>query len=591
MGKRLGLIIGINNYQDAAFRPLQFAENDARALAQWLVNTQGGKWSPADVQHVQGTHATRELLEALLMHHCINTVAPDDSILIYFAGHAFVDERSGDGYLACTNTFYQDPSTALHLPSLARHILARSRAAHILIILDCMHTGSAWQMRSATSHDYRPLLASTLPNIPEQQNNRLFLCSSRGNEQLPEQGERGLGVFMYRSILGLCGPANDPSTGTITLHQLHTFLSTSLSAQYAPTLFGQERTPFTLTGDLPINLTPQPPFQTQTATPFSPSTGPYATSTAPTGVPPQTHATATLTQQTAPRNTSGLTSVGTTEQQCKILLEQAQQAVRMQHPVEALAITNQVLQIQPQATTALLLKGQLLGTLGHFQEALVVVEQLTQLEPYNALIWSLRAVLLSNIGQYQPAFAAIQHAIELDAKNTESYTIKNTIMAAMATAQASGSMQAQAFSQTTTPPKENGRSFLLGFLVQFTGVVLGLAGGGILIFSHLPTLLGLLLLSLGLALLCVNAARGAYRYGFSRMFLTLLFSLITAALLGSVLYKPLQSRIFAAIGNHPNLFVPFIFTGGWLLLAAILPFVLASGGLIVGIVRGVRKHR
>ncbi len=594
MGRRLGLIVGINNYQDTTFQSLQFAENDARALAQWLVNAQGGKWSPADVQHVQGIHATRELLESLLMHHCITTVAPDDMILLYFAGHAFIDERTGDGYLACNNTLYRDSSTALHLPSLARHILARSRAAQILVILDCVQTGPVWHMRRSTPTDYQPLLASALTQIPGQQNSRLFLCSARGDAQRAEQGERGLGLFMYRSILGLCGPASDPASGTITLRSLYTFLSSSLGAQHMPSLLGHERTPITLTGELATSFAPQSFSQLPQTGPFMTATGPYTAPTASTGSS-QT-ATATMAQQTAPRNTSGLTSAAIVgqhlQQQSAAILEQAQQAARMQDFYRAFTLANQVLQINPQETAALLLKGQLLGTQGQFQEALAIVEQLVQLEPQNASVWSLRAVLLNNLGQHQPAFSAIQRAIELDGNNSEYYTIKNTIMTTMATMQASGSMKAQQGpSVSATPPKENSRSFLLGLLVQVGGLVLGAIGVSLLLFSHLPTLLDLLFLSLGLSLLCVNAARGAYRYGFSRVVLTTLLSLITGALVGSVLYKPLQTRIFAAIGNHPNLFVPLIFTGAWLLLAAALPFLLGLGGLLVGSIYGVRKRR
>ncbi|GCE16361.1 hypothetical protein KDK_01610 [Dictyobacter kobayashii] len=44
--RHIGLIIGVNQYQDSAFRPLQFAENDARALAQWLVNNKGANGLP-----------------------------------------------------------------------------------------------------------------------------------------------------------------------------------------------------------------------------------------------------------------------------------------------------------------------------------------------------------------------------------------------------------------------------------------------------------------------------------------------------------------------------------------------------------------
>src|SRR5260370_40696316 len=63
MGRRLGLIIGVNKYQEAAFRPLKLAETDARVLAQWLVNAQGGKWSAAEEHLILGAQAKRELLD------------------------------------------------------------------------------------------------------------------------------------------------------------------------------------------------------------------------------------------------------------------------------------------------------------------------------------------------------------------------------------------------------------------------------------------------------------------------------------------------------------------------------------------------
>jgi len=64
--RKLGLIVGVNHYQDSTFRPLRFAEHDAKALAQWFVNAKGGKWNPPDLQLVQGQHVTKELVESLL---------------------------------------------------------------------------------------------------------------------------------------------------------------------------------------------------------------------------------------------------------------------------------------------------------------------------------------------------------------------------------------------------------------------------------------------------------------------------------------------------------------------------------------------
>src|SRR5437868_5396878 len=115
MGRRLGLILGINQYQDATFRRLQFAETDARALAQWLVNTRGGNWAPADLQLVLGAQATRELTVSLISQVCLDVAEPGDLVFIYFAGHASLDVTSGEGYLALANTRYQNPTTELHL--------------------------------------------------------------------------------------------------------------------------------------------------------------------------------------------------------------------------------------------------------------------------------------------------------------------------------------------------------------------------------------------------------------------------------------------------------------------------------------------
>src|SRR5436305_15120118 len=98
MARRLGLVIGVNSYQDTAFQPLQYAETDARGLAQWLVNTKGGNWAPADVQLVQGAYATSELIESLAIQMCVNNVGPGDLVFVYFAGHAFLDEVTGEGY-------------------------------------------------------------------------------------------------------------------------------------------------------------------------------------------------------------------------------------------------------------------------------------------------------------------------------------------------------------------------------------------------------------------------------------------------------------------------------------------------------------
>ncbi|HVB24844.1 MAG TPA: tetratricopeptide repeat protein [Ktedonobacteraceae bacterium] len=593
MGRRLGLIIGVNSYADAAFQPLQFAEMDARAIAQWLVNTKGGNWSPADVQHIQGSLATRDLVETLITQMCVNIARPGDTVFIYFAGHAFLDETNGEGYLALANTQYRQPATGLHLFSLARQAMANSRASHVVCILDCFQTGAAWGRLRSSHFDSKPLLGSSLLNALQQTDNRLFLCSCRGNEYGAEVGEKNLGLLTYRTIVGLSGPAADPITKQITLQRLHAFLWDTLGEQQRPQLFGQEQTPLMLVGDMPVTP-PQSPTSSSLfgSTPDDPGTGIRPTIPGTVMPPPafQT-ATATVTAQMSP-TTSGQLSLSAAEQQrqqqCAMLLRQARHLISMQNSGEAFHVVEQILQLDPDNTNALILKGQLLGTVGRFREAMSAVQEVLQLEPNNALVWSMQAALLTNMGQYQEALQAVEHSLELDPNNPETYAIKTRITGQMA------AMQTMAKGKNNAPSVQNNKNtatFFIGAGLQLLGLILGIVGAILPVFRPgLPLGVAFALEGLGLALLCVYAARGAYLYGFVSFILTLFFSIIPAALLGGV-YKFGLTRITLSLRAQQSLLIPYLFVGAWLAAAAAVPLVLAFFGLIGGLVLGVRRKK
>lgn len=598
MGRRLGLVVGVNSYQDSLFQPLQFAENDARAFAQWLVNERGGKWAPADVQHVYGANATRELVESLVLQLCLSVAQPDDLILIYIASHAFLDERNGDGYLALTDTFYGNPGTGLHLPSLAQQMMTQSRAAHIVFILDSFQTGQGWSTRQTSPYDMQPLLGSALLHGLQQQQNRIILGSCRGNAFSAEAGERSLGLLMYRMIVGLSGSAADAITGNVTLQALYTYLANNLAMQQRPQVFGQAPSPIVLVGNMPplqqVGTTPRP-----TETPF------YATSVPQTPQGAVVHqgsynvtATAQVTPsfQQQPRTTSGHLHSTKIEQhrqqQSAFLLDQALQQLQMQNGEEALRLTDQALQITPGESSGLTLKGQILGTMGRFPEALAVVDQLRQQQPDNALTWSMGAVLLTNMGRHQEALAAIERSLELDASNPESYAIKTNIMSSIAITQNKDKTLPK--NELIASEKRRGEplSFLLGMGMQFMGLVLGIIGGLLpIIRPTLPMTLSFLLESVGLAVLCVNAARGAYRHGFMRILVTIFFSLIPIALLGiSIGYRPAYRKIIFELQAHTAFLLPLLFLGLWLAVAAVVPIILAIIGFISGMIRGVRRR-
>jgi Tetratricopeptide repeat len=511
---------------------------------------------------------------------------PDDMALIYFAGHAFLDERSGDSYLALSNTQYQNPATALRLPTLLQQILGRSRAAHILVILDCFQNGARWQMQRTSPYDSLPLINAAAG----RQADRLLLCSCRGNEAAPEAGERNLGLFMHRVIVGLCGAASDPATGLISAQGLYTYLSSVTGEQQRPLIVGQQRTPMILIGDtealLPQQVTPSanPPMRSGNGL-FKQPMGRTATATVPFSPPP-------AEPMAAPVETPQ-------QQQDQSLLSQAQQMVMAQNYGEALSLVDQILQRQPQEGSALVLKAQLLGTLGRFPEALLVVDQLTQLNPNNALAWSMRAVLLSNMQQFPDALTAVDRSLVLDPQNAETSAIKSNILAAMEAVQGQGARQGNG-QEVAGETKGGTGSFLLGTGLQVLGLVLGIVGVLLpALLSRLPVAVGFVLAGLGLSLLCVCAARGTYRYGWTRLIPTFLLSIIAAGIIvfGGLLnlvistHTPTNARLLNLLDMHPSFVVPIVVLGAWLIAAIIVPPLLAILGLVSGLVVRQRKQR
>lgn len=595
--RHIGLIVGMNHYLDSMFRPLQFAENDARALAQWLVNNKGGKWSPPDVQLVQGQHATRELIESLITQICLNKAEEGDSILLYFAGHAFIDERSGEGYLALTNSRYQDPGTCLSLHSFSQHVLTRSRATQILCIFDCFQTGQIWSMRRASPYDSKPLLSNSVLSILQSQPNRLFMCSCRGNENAPESGARGLGPLIHQMILGLCGPAVDQATGAVTLSKLHAYLFGVLGEQQRPQLFGQQQVPFSIVGDIPEVAPVRQPTAANFSSSFqpgieSPSSSMLLKKSMPFGAAAPI-ATASPVQTPSPSTSGHFLSSALEqqrEQQGQQMVARAQQLFQAQNYDEAFKLVEQVLQVMPNNLPALILQGQLLGTAGRYSEAQQTIEHILQLDPNNAMGWSMRAVILSNLGQHQQALNAVERSLELDAQNPETYAIKNNIMGNLAVVQTQTGDHPKIKLNADEAPKNIAQSFMLGLALSILGIVAGLVGVALMAFVGSIPHIGLFVASIAIALLCVNAARGAFLYGFAVLSETILISLVLGAILGAM-YKVGQPSLVHQINLHPSLFMPIMTLVVWLIIAAAVPPVLALGGFISGFPVRLRRKK
>ncbi len=235
MEHRYALIVGIDYYNDSThFIPLPFAQADARALYELLIDPERGGWRPEDVIYLAGESATRDEIEGQLRELCLVRTQQDDLVLFYFAGHAFLDPAIQDGYLALHTTRADRPVTGLHIPTFVDHYLYDSKADNILTLLDISLAGPGWK-------DISLLFGQSLLDLPHSCG-RVILASHRIGEVSQEQMEQGLGVFMAHLLNALEGEAANPRTGRITLGTLYDYLDEQISwdtVQY-PQKFGHE---------------------------------------------------------------------------------------------------------------------------------------------------------------------------------------------------------------------------------------------------------------------------------------------------------------------------------------------------------------
>lgn len=160
--KTWAVIIGIN-YQDpqketnvpkaarGLVPELKNAEKDATSMHQLL--TQLYAYDPECTKLLVGADATKQSIEQALHELNDDKVKPDDSVLVFFSGHATRVENENDerGALFASNVRFSERGKLLdgylrmHKDLLS--VLDSCNAKHKLVILDCCHSGEIFSLR------------------------------------------------------------------------------------------------------------------------------------------------------------------------------------------------------------------------------------------------------------------------------------------------------------------------------------------------------------------------------------------------------------------------------------------------------------
>jgi len=138
------LIIGNNVYKDKTgkWSSLSTAVSDAQAIGQLLEKQYGF----SDVELLENA-TRRDMLQAL--DRLSRRALPNDNILVYYAGHGYIDDDTQRGYWVPTDAEGVDQTTFLRNSTIRDELnLIASRARHTLLISDSCFSGTLLRQAS-----------------------------------------------------------------------------------------------------------------------------------------------------------------------------------------------------------------------------------------------------------------------------------------------------------------------------------------------------------------------------------------------------------------------------------------------------------
>jgi len=135
LGPYRALVIGINDYTDPNISDLKTAVHDAVELANILEKRYG-----FIVTRLLDRQATKQMIMDKLREIAVNAT-PEESILIYYAGHGDVDKVLNDGWWVPADATGGNPVTYLDNHYVQR-VMRSVKARHVLLISDSCYSGT-----------------------------------------------------------------------------------------------------------------------------------------------------------------------------------------------------------------------------------------------------------------------------------------------------------------------------------------------------------------------------------------------------------------------------------------------------------------
>jgi hypothetical protein len=185
--RKVALLIGINDYVDRRIPFLMGAIPDARAVRTLLEDRLG-------YETILVENSSKETMLAALNKLALES-GPNDSVMVYFAGHGEVVPSTGMGYWLPSDSRIDKPESWISNTNIAR-LISLIGAKQMMLISDSCYSGT--------------LAGNEKVELPGQRTTEdllsrkaVVILSSGGNEPVADEGKNGHSVFAYHLMNAL----------------------------------------------------------------------------------------------------------------------------------------------------------------------------------------------------------------------------------------------------------------------------------------------------------------------------------------------------------------------------------------------------
>ncbi len=220
------LIVGIAQYKNLdASKQLRFPESDAEAIYRVLINHEGGAFPPENVHFLEGIAGDAGATSGTSSKTgCRRSRSPPDRVVVYFAGHGFVQERQGLSSRRGTSIPTSSTTTAYPMIDARRRAGQQGEGANWKVLLtDACHSGKI--NAETTNEALEAAVQRAAGELPDADRDHRARAELRGSRTCRPASDSSP-TYLVQAFRGYAD--NDPCDGRITADELIEYVRTNV---------------------------------------------------------------------------------------------------------------------------------------------------------------------------------------------------------------------------------------------------------------------------------------------------------------------------------------------------------------------------